>query len=198
MPTTFLLAVAAFASTNIDDVFLLLGFFADRTFRRRHVIIGQFLGIGTLVVAGLVCSLVALIIPPAYIGLLGLLPILIGVKKLWDARSNAGNEKHPAAGAHKILAVAAVTAANGGDNIAVYVPMFATRDMSEWVLIIAVFAVMTAFWCLGALYLVGHRALGAPLRRYGHLILPFVLIAIGIFIVLENNTLHLVRRPSPG
>jgi cadmium resistance protein CadD (predicted permease) len=136
------------------------------------------------------------VVPPAYIGLLGLLPIAIGVKKLWEARRGTADGEeggHPAPGAHAILAVAAVTAANGGDNLGVYVPLFATRSLDEKLLILAVFAVMTALWCLVAHYLVNHRALGAPIRRYGQALLPWVLIAIGIALLLENDTLALLR-----
>ena len=184
-------SVVAFASTNVDDIFVLLGFFADPAFRARHVVLGQYLGIGTLVAVSLVCSLIALVIPPAYIGLLGLLPIGIGAKKLWEAwrgEEDGGEERHSAPGAHKILAVATVTIANGGDNIGVYVPMLTTRSLKETLVLLAVFAVMTALWCFVAHYLVNHRSLGAPIRRYGHLLLPWVLIAIGIGILLGSQT----------
>lgn len=192
MLATLAVSVVAFASTNVDDIFVLLGFFAAPHFRARHVVLGQYLGISALVAVSLVCSLIALVIPPAYIGLLGLLPIGIGVKKLWETWRGQGDDAEgdrPAPAAHKILAVAAVTAANGGDNIGVYVPLFATRSLDERLVIIAVFAGMTALWCLVAHHLVNHRALGAPIRRYGHWLLPWVLIAIGIAILLENDTL---------
>lgn len=47
---------------------------------------------------------------------------------------------------------------------------------------------LTGVWCLVAHALVCHRALGAPLRRFGHLALPWVLIGIGVVILLENDT----------
>lgn len=196
MLATIAVSVIAFASTNVDDIFVLLGFFADPAFRARHVVLGQYLGIGALVAVSLVCSLIALVIPPGYLGLLGLLPMGIGAKKLWEAwrgGEDGEEERHPAPGAHKILAVAAVTIANGGDNIGVYVPMLATRSLNETLVLLAVFAVMTALWCFVAHFLVNHRALGAPIRRYGHLVLPWVLIAIGIGILLENDTLSVFR-----
>ena len=190
MLSTLVVSAVAFASTNVDDIFVLLGFFADPAFRARHVVIGQYLGISALVAASLVCSLIAFVIPPSYLGLLGLLPIGIGVKKLWEARRGKEDSQeagHPAPGAHKILAVAAVTVANGGDNIGVYVPMLATQSRDETLVLIGVFAAMTGLWCLVAHFLVSHRALGGPIRRYGQRLLPWVLIAIGIAILLENG-----------
>ena len=43
------IAIVVFATTNIDDVFLLSAFFADPRLRSRAVVIGQFAGIGALV-----------------------------------------------------------------------------------------------------------------------------------------------------
>jgi cadmium resistance protein CadD (predicted permease) len=40
-----LVAIVAFAATDIDDLFLLMMFFSSRGFPSRHVILGQYLGI---------------------------------------------------------------------------------------------------------------------------------------------------------
>ena len=49
------------------------GFFADPAFRPRQIVLGQYLGIAALVAA----SLAALLVPRAYVGLTGLLPLAI-------------------------------------------------------------------------------------------------------------------------
>ena len=196
--TALLVAAVAFASTNVDDIFVLLGFFADPAFRARHVVLGQFLGIGALVALSFAGALAALVIPPAYLGLLGLVPIALGLKKLWELRRGSSEEDeaeltaHPAAGAHRVLSVAGVTLANGGDNIGVYVPMLATRSAQERFVVVVVFAVMTGVWCLVAHALVRHRTLGAPLRRFGRIALPWVLVAVGLVILLEGGTVGLM------
>ena len=123
------LAVVAFASTNIDDAFVLVGFFADKNFRWHDVVIGQYAGICALYTISVIAGLISLFIPPAYIGLLGLAPILIGIKKVYYLWRNRQTEEPVVdTGGHgRRLAVAAVTLANGGDNIAVYTALFATR-----------------------------------------------------------------------
>src|SRR5258708_30523029 len=78
------MAIVLFASTNIDDVFVLVGFFADKRFRTRDTVLGQYVGITALFSASVAASLLSLMIPRAYIGLLGMIPILIGGKKLFD------------------------------------------------------------------------------------------------------------------
>jgi len=82
--------------------------------------------------------------------------------------------KKASAGHGKIVAVAAVTIANGCDNISIYTPLFATRAIDEIAVIAIVFALMTALWLGAAHYLVNHPRIGAPIRRYGHRVVPFV------------------------
>jgi cadmium resistance transport/sequestration family protein len=197
--TTLILGVTLFVATDIDDLFILVGFFADPRFNARQIVVGQYLGIGVLVLASLVCALIALVIPLAYIGLLGLVPIAMGAKQLLDLWRDPENreeemESHSARRAQlQTLAVAAVTIANGGDNIGVYTPVFAVVSIAETAVIAVVFVVMTALWCAFARWLVHHRTFGAPIRRYGYRIFPVVLIGIGILIMLEARTFDLLR-----
>ncbi|WP_136618699.1 MULTISPECIES: cadmium resistance transporter [Mesorhizobium] len=194
MLSTIGVAITMFAASNIDDIFVLLGFFGHRKFHARQVIIGQYVGFTALVLVSLVASLVSLVLAPAYVGLLGFLPVMIGLKKLYDAwRGDEGNEAAvPKAGVGNVLAVAAVTMANGSDNIGIYTPVFATSTRAEIGIIIAVFAIGVAVWLAFSHWLVNHRSLGAPIRRYGHWLVPFALIGIGVFILYESGSLVLM------
>lgn len=197
-----LLGIAAilFAWTNVDDLFVLLGFFSDPNVRARHVVVGQYMGIGVLYGVSVLVSLLAIVVPPAYIGLLGLAPIFIGVTKLNSLRRGAGTDKDrrddhaitSARAGRNILTVAMATVANGADNIGVYTPLFATRSPVEVAATGLVFAIMTALWCLLGHRLVHHPALGIPIRRHGHRTLPFLLIGFGILILYEAGTLNLI------
>jgi cadmium resistance protein CadD (predicted permease) len=183
------LAAAAFAASNVDDLFVLAAFSADPSLRRRHVVAGQFLGIGALTAASLLCALAAVAVPAHWLGFLGLLPIVVGVRRLLTARRVEGEDRTPQPARAAALSVAAVTIANGGDNLAVYVPLFATQPGVAWPLIVAVFAVLTAVWCAAAVGLVAHPAVGPRLRRYGRRWLPWVLIALGLFIIAGSGLL---------
>ena len=193
------LAVVVFASTNIDDAFVLVGFLADKNFRVRDVVIGQYAGVSALCAVSAIAALISLVIPPAYIGLLGLIPIGIGAKKLsnlWRGRENREEDSQPVSsirGLSRSLAVAAVTMANGGDNIAVYTALFATRNGHEVSVLVIVFALMTGLWCLAAHWLVSHRALGAPIRHHAHCVVPFALIGLGILILMKTGTVRLLK-----
>ena len=127
-------------------------------------------------------------------GLLGLLPILIGLKKLHDLWKDRGEgEAHvPSAGFGNVLAVASVTIANGGDNIGIYTPVFATSTGMQIGIFVAVFMALVAIWLAFSYWLVSHPSLGAPIRRYGHAVVPFVLIAIGVAVLAEAGSFTLV------
>jgi cadmium resistance transport/sequestration family protein len=189
-------SIVAFASTNIDDIFVLMLFFGNKRYQSREVIIGQYLGIITLVAISVIGSLAGLLIDPKYIGLLGLLPVFLGIKSL--VRLNRGRrtakedeiEKPPGSNKHgNILSVAAVTIANGGDNIGIYIPLFATLSFSGKAIMIAIFMVMVAIWCWTGRYLSKHRLLASTISKYGHIATPVVLILLGIYILYESGNL---------
>ncbi len=197
-----LLGIAAlmFVWTNVDDLFMLLGFFSDPGVRTRHVVVGQYMGIGVLYGVSVFASLLNLVLPTAYIGLLGLAPILIGASKLYSLWRGAGTVDgapydHAAVSARagrNILTVATATVANGADNISVYTPLFATHSLVEVAAAGLVFAGMTALWCWLGHWLVHHPGFGLPIRRYGHRTLPFLLICFGIFILYTAGTFNLI------
>jgi cadmium resistance protein CadD (predicted permease) len=191
MLSTLGVAVVAFVSTNIDDIFLLVGFFSDRSFTPTRVVLGQYFGIATLVAISSVCAFISLSVAPAYVGMLGILPILIGAKKLWEAfhSNDEADEKIKVHGG--VLSVASVTIANGGDNIGIYTPLFALLSFAEFSATIVVFAIMTAVWCAIGHWFVHHHRFGIHVQHWGHRILPFVLILLGVYILWNSGSLSL-------
>lgn len=138
------IGVAAFAATDIDDLFVLMLFFSYPTYKAPQVITGQYLGIGVLVSVGIVGSLIALVVPATIVGLMGLLPITIGIKKLLDLRKHEDNEMPKNLQSNRssylrFLTVAGETIANGGDNIGIYVPLFASSStLAEIITLVAI------------------------------------------------------------
>jgi cadmium resistance protein CadD (predicted permease) len=202
-----LLAVAAYVATNIDNLFVLLAFLAEARDRRRRVIAGQFAGSLTLIVGAILLAALLTRLPTGYVGLLGVLPIGVGLVKAWT-RFRPGNaiqeeEAQTAALMHAPArttaavgsswwTVACVAVANGSDNLAVYVPLYAGHSHSEGMFISLVFLAMIGLWCAGAVWLVEHPLLGAPIRRYGTALLPLILLVIGVSVIVQNDTLQIV------
>jgi cadmium resistance protein CadD (predicted permease) len=181
------IGVVVFASTDVDDLLLLSAFFADPRFSTRSVVIGQFAGIGALVAASAIAALAAIAVPPGWVALLGLIPLGLGIQKLCQLRRDRGGdgdtlEVSEPGTRSQVLSVMAVTMANGGDNLSVYIPLFA-RDLRLIPTYAVVFAVMTAVWCGVGYALVNNRIAGQHVRQYGHIALPFVLVALGLYIL---------------
>jgi cadmium resistance transport/sequestration family protein len=194
--------VSAFSATNIDDLVILLLFFSqvDATFRRRHVVIGQYLGFGALVVASLSGFLGSLIVPQQWIGLLGLVPIAFGISRLLNPDSDSDEEVEAETQpsdrsifasflSPQAYSVAAVTIANGSDNIGIYVPLFANSTLESLLVILGVFFLLVGVWCYAAYKLTHNGAIAHLLSRYGNSLVPFVLMGLGVFIVLESHAL---------
>ena len=193
MLETLLVGIALFASTNIDDIFLTMAFFADPALRPRAIVAGKYAGIAALVAASAAAAACALAVPEEWIALLGLAPFGLGVQRLvtaWRARSRTVTDNDEDAGAKggsflaQAASVAAITAANGGDNLGVYIPVFA-QDLGRIPAYAVIFAVMTAVWCVVGRALVTHRLVAATMRRLAGVLLPWVLIALGLWILKD-------------
>ena len=204
--------IIAFAATNIDDILILLLFFTqvDTNFRRRHIIIGQYLGFLAIILASLPGFFGGLVVRREWIGLLGILPIAIGLKQLLSGQQEdtevqtVSDNFTQTSPSNFILSfiwtilhpqtykVAAVTIANGGDNISIYIPLFAGHNLASLGVILIVFLVMVGVWCAIAYYLSLHPAIATVLSRYGHRIVPFVLIGLGLLIMYERGTFTLL------
>jgi cadmium resistance protein CadD (predicted permease) len=187
--STLGIGIVVFASTNIDDVVLLSAFCADQHVRMRHIVLGQFLEIGALTGASVIAALAALMIPAGWTALLHLIPLGLGVRGFLRDRAERDGASPLQAEAQQmeprppsqVLAVAGVTIANGGDNVGVYIPLFAS-DTSMIPLYVTIFAVLTALWCLLDSLLVHNSLFGQHVSRYGGTGLPFVPIALGLHI----------------
>lgn len=197
LPTTLGLAIVLFASTNVDDLFLLIAFFADPGFRPWQIVAGQLAGILALVAVSALGSMVAVVVSPRHVGLLGVVPVALGVVKLLRGKDDDGEDggaraRSAGTGLVKVGAIALTTIASGGDNVGVYVPVFAARSRPELVTIVAAFVVLTGVWCAAAHALVRHERLRAPVRRHAGRVTPFVFIALGVYVLVESESWRLL------
>lgn len=204
--------VTTFAATNVDDIVILMIFFTqvNATFRRRHIVVGQYLGFTALILASLPGYFGGLIVPKAWIGILGLVPITIGISHLLNQEKDekivqAVPGEFNSSNISRVLTlasflnpqtykVAAVTFANGGDNIGIYVPLFASSDLASLGVILSVFFVLIGVWCYIAYLLTRQPTVAHVLTHYGKVLAPFVLISLGIYILSESGTYWLLPQ----
>ena len=102
------IGIVVFASTNIDDLFLLAAFFADPRLRHRSIVVGQYVGIGALVLVSALAALLALALPAGWVALLGVVPLFLGLSRLRALRgetlgdgSRQQRASHPGPGAQR-------------------------------------------------------------------------------------------------
>ncbi len=196
--------VTAFCATNLDDILILLLFFSqiEAGFRHRHIVMGQYLGFTALVLVCLPSFFGGLLFPRPWIGLLGIVPIVIGVSRLLGGERDEDESEPETALAvtnssplsslfsPQTYGVAAITFANGGDNIGIYVPLFANSSWESLFIILGEFFLLVGVWCYAAYQLTRLRAIANTLTRYGNFLVPFVLIGSGILILIDSHTLE--------
>ena len=175
----------------------------NSTFRRWHIIVGQYLGLSALVIASLPGFFGSLIVPHLLIRLIGFMPIVIGLSRLLkpedDSSSEVNSEIEQSENSTitsflspQIYNVAAVAFANGSDNIGIYVPLFASSTLESLLVILGVFFVLVVAWCYAAYQFTRLPAIAHILTRYSNTLVPFVLIGLGVFIVAESGPLTLL------
>jgi cadmium resistance protein CadD (predicted permease) len=178
--------------------------------QRQHpwqIVLGQYLGFGALLIASLPGYLGGLVLPKPWLGLLGLLPIMIGIRAFWQRpenttvpmlRQRVATKRWQPWLSPQVLQVAAVTFANGGDNIGIYVPLFAKSRLLELALTLLVFLTLVAVWCALAYALTRQPRIAPLLSRHAHQIMPFVLIGLGVYIIWDSETLQLWETTKSG
>ncbi len=190
-------AVGLFAVTNVDDILILALFFAQgagHAGTTRRIVIGQYLGFAAILAVATAAGFGATFLPESAVPYLGLLPLALGVKaavQAWRHRGQDEEERKTEQDGPASLEVAAVTFANGGDNIGVYVPVFATAGAGGMTVYAAVFLTLVAVWCLAGRFFATRPLIAKALSRWGHVLLPLVLIGIGLLILIEGGAFGL-------
>ena len=209
--STSIIGISAAFATTFDDNLYLTAFFGkvNRTFRPKHIVLGEFLGFTALVFASLPGFFGGLIVPDAWIGLLGLLPIAIGISNLMSREEEGSvqtvsvlnSSDEPQHRNQSLWAtirdrqtyrVSAVTIANGGNNIGIYVPLFASSNLHSLGVILCVCYLTIGVWCFLSYHMTRNPLMTPVLARYGRKIFPFVLIYLGLSILIKSGTYQLV------
>lgn len=178
-----------FAATNLDNLVLLVNWLLDGRRRVLPIFSGYLLGMLVLLVLAGGFGLGSNLISLDHVGLLGLIPILLGLRGLyaaWYQSPELDETTETLGGRFLPFALAATQVANGVDTVLVFGPLLADTEQGFDLVIIAGFAVMSCAWFGLALFLRKHLSRLQALERYGHWIGPIVLILAG-FYILENT-----------
>lgn len=196
MINSALQAIGLFLVTNIDDIIVLSLFFARGAGQRgitTKIIVGQYLGFGGILLASVAVTFGAgLFLPDEAIPYFGLIPLLLGVYAGWQVWRNGDDDDESLADRPiSALAVAAVTFANGGDNIGVYVPVFLAVGTGALVAYCVVFLALVLVLVLAAKFVATRKPIAEVLERWEHILFPLVLIVLGLVILIEGGAFGL-------
>lgn len=196
-------ACTSFILTNIDDLFVLVTFFAEAstsdTLTPLKIAIGQYLGFSVIIAISMIGFGLALVIPAEPIGFLGLLPILLGIWKLIDLLLSNEAEEDEEIGVEgrgrksKIVLiqtigkVALITIMNGGDNISTYIPLFSQAKGAEVAVYVVVYYLMLGTWLLAAFLIMKQRHILRIAQKYSGYLIPFLYMGLGIFIIVNSE-----------
>ena len=187
-------SIILYSGTAVDLLIILMLFFAKRKSRKDiiNIYLGQFLGSGSLILLSLFFAFVLNYIPSKEIlGLLGLIPIFLGLKVLLlgdsdgEAIAKEGLRKD---NKNLIFLVAMITFAScGADNIGVFVPYFTTLNLANLIVALLTFLVMIYLLVFYAQKLAQISSVGETLEKYSRWFIAVVYLGLGIYILIENN-----------
>lgn len=199
---TIISAVGVYISTSIDYLLILVILFAQFNNNKRNIQIyaGQYLGTAFLVSVSLFAAYVVKFVPEKWmIGLLGLIPIFIGIKFAILGENEEECESEEVRNKLKknksknlIWTVLLMTVAAGGDNLGVYIPYFASLDWSRILVVLLVFIVGIAVLCELSIRLSKIPMISETIEKYERIIVPLVFIPLGIYIMHENGTIEII------
>ena len=192
-------SIILYSGTAVDLLIILMLFFAKRKSRKDiiNIYLGQFLGSVSLIFLSLLFAFVLNYIPSKEIlGLLGLIPIFLGLKVLLlgdsdgEAIAKEGLRKD---NKNLIFLVAMITFAScGADNIGVFVPYFTTLNLANLIVALLTFLVMIYLLVFSAQKLAQVPSVGETLEKYSRWFIAVVYLGLGIYILIENNSFDML------
>lgn len=197
---TILTALGVYISTSIDYLFILLILFTqlDKSSQKGHIYAGQYLGTGILIAVSLVAAFAIRFIPQEWmIGLLGLIPIFLGIRFAIVGEEDADEDEivdkmNQRQSSWLFWTVTLLTIASGGDNLGIYIPYFSTLNWSEIILVVIVFTIGIIGLVEISRLLYSMPGVSETIEKYETIVIPIVFVALGIYILLENGTLQTI------
>ncbi|GAA2030407.1 cadmium resistance transporter [Yaniella flava] len=197
--SSILQAIGLFIVTNIDDIVILSLFFGrgqGQPGTTRRILAGQYLGFLGILGAAVAAAFGAqVLLPEAILPYFGLIPLGLGLWAAWQAWRNRGQDDDDEAQIEgkrvSVWIVAAVTFANGGDNIGVYVPVFVSVSWSAVLAYCIVFLLLVAALVFLAKWISSRKPIAEALERWEHILFPAVLIGLGIVILVSGGAFGL-------
>ena len=188
----------AFLTTEMDDILVLFVLFSRSNGKKENaaIISGKYLALMLLVASCKTASPSLLALPYEQLfGLLGILPIIIGIRFAINEFSAESSGPSKKAG-FKLLALISIMLeslviglANGGDSISVCATFFSSLASSEFIISCAVFSLMQALWCVIALSVINADSIHSYIEESKGVVVPALFVTLGLYILVKSGSL---------
>lgn len=193
MIAMILTAIITFIATGIDEIFVLTIIFVYANNKKsiRDVYIGQQIGMIILLAISVLAIFGITLITEKWVGILGFLPIIKGVKILINGDDDDEKEEiinKTSRYKSLILSVTVIAIAGGGEELAIYIPYFASLSTEYLIITLITFTILVPIWCKICSKISSIKQIQNTATKYERILLPIVFIGLGIFVLIENNT----------
>ena len=192
---TILTAVITFIATGIDELFVLTIIFVCVKNNKaiRSVYIGQQIAMIVLLVISVLAVFGISIVTQKWVGILGLLPIIQGLGMLINGDEGDDKDEEVISKTRRYksltLSVAVIAIAGGGEELAIYIPYFASLSTSSLIVTLITFNALVPIWCMFCRKISSLKQIQEVVSKFERILLPIVFIGLGIFVLVDNNTI---------
>ena len=194
MIETVLSSVVVFVATSVDELVVLTTIFAYAERRKAvaQVYAGQLISQVVLLTLSVLAASGIESLSQEAIGLLGILPIALGVRILFgghdedEARETANRLGAPASVA---LAVALIAIGGGGEELAVFIPFLGSLAMPDLVVALVTLVLLVPVWCRVSQRIASIKPIQGWIARYQRVFVPVVFISLGVFVIIDSGIL---------
>jgi len=196
--TLLSLVAGSFVATNMDNLLLLVVLLGANAKRRSAVLLGFICSNIAVICVSALGVAVGSMLGAGLIGYLGVVPLLLGCHMLYkswagphpedEAVASFANSTEP-----KIwLSTFVLLFSNSGDSVAVFLPLLAESGRSAILIIVCSYLAMAVLWT-GLSYMIsGQRELARRIEHRAEKIIPWMMIGVGIYILMDTATDTLV------
>jgi len=187
--TVLILIASSFVATNVDNMVLLVSWVTSRQISFRRMALGYAAAVTAVFLVSVFLEQVSGLIPVRYIGYLGLVPILLGLRIVLSRRQQGGNDStHNREAQLSIVAVATTLFSSSLDSIVVFSSLLADSDNAADATIILGYGLTAFAWLLLAGFLSRHAARLQTLTAASQWLAPLMMIVVGSYILLNTAT----------
>ena len=192
------LVAGGFVATNLDNLVIMVILLGSNPGRSAAVLLGYLVSAICVIVVATIGVLLGALVDPGLIGYLGLLPLSLGIWQLWQQRRGRAGavlpEDDPTRGTEgqTWLGSFLLMFTNSGDTVALFLPLLAESSRLAALWVVSLFLLLALGWAVLSRIIAGEPRLARQIEAGGTWLVPWIMIAVGCYVLLDTGTDTLV------